>query len=157
MTSRFATPDDVETYLRVRFDYFASEGWAVINEMKESLIFNLRIYFETHLNQDFFVSFLERDAVVVSTAFLTVNTIPPNLFAPTGKYGTILNVLTYPDYRRKGYATLVLKSLIRKAGEEGLSYLQLSASKAGQPLYRKLGFNTRENTGFTEMRLALLS
>jgi len=156
MTVRFATPDDIEIYIRVRFDYFASEGWTVTDGMRQDMPTRLRAYYRAHLNKDFFVSFVGLDGSVVSAAFLTVNEMPANVFAPTGRYGTLLNVLTYPEHREKGCASKALALLIDKAKEEDLSYLQLSASDMGRSLYERLGFRPDDKPGFTHMRLILI-
>ncbi len=156
MTKRFATPDDIETFVRVRFDYFTSVGWKAADDLKERMDAQLRAYYPAHLNKDFFVAFAEIDGAVVSVAFLTVNEMPANMFAPTGIYGTILNVLTYPEHRRKGCASKVLELLITKAKEENLSFIQLSASDMGKSVYEKLGFKPEEKQGSTNMRLSLV-
>jgi predicted GNAT family acetyltransferase len=124
--------------------------------MRESMPTRLRDYYRTHLNKDFFAAFVEQDGAVVAVAFLTVGEMPANVFTPTGKYGTILNVLTYPEHRKKGYATQALELLIDKAQDEDLSFLQLSASDMGKSVYERLGFKPDEKAGFTNMRLLLV-
>ncbi len=156
MTVRFATPGDIDAYVRVRFDYFASEGWTVADPMREDMRTRLASYYQAHLNRDFFVAFVETDGDVVSAAFLAVSEMPANVFTPTGKYGTILNVLTYPEHRKKGCASKALELLIDKAKEEDLSFLRLSASDMGKSLYERLGFGHDEKPGFTHMRLILI-
>ena len=155
MTIRLATLDDMQTYIRARFDYFAAEGWAVTDEWRRDILPQLRGYYRMHLNKDFFVSFAETDGEVASVAFLTICEMPANISTPTGKYGRILNVLTYPEHRRKGYSTQALGLLIQKAKDENLSCLQLSASDMGKPLYEKLGFKPSAKPGFTDMQLTL--
>lgn len=156
MNIRFAVPEDLERYVRVRFDYFAAEGWTAPEETKELMSRRMRSYYIGQLNKSFFAAFAELEDSIVSAAFLTINEMPANIFAPTGKYGTILNVLTYPPYRRKGYATNVLDMLIRKGREEDLSYIQLSASRMGRRVYEGLGFSVRDKGEFVDMMLPLL-
>ena len=67
----------------------------------------------------------------------------------------VLNVFTYPEYRKKGVATELLKRLIDEAGKQNLSYIELSASEAGRPLYEKLGFKELQSK-YTEMKLQLV-
>jgi GNAT superfamily N-acetyltransferase len=153
---RMASLDDIEKLVKVRFDYFASENWEVSPKQHQDIETNLRQYYSTCLNTDFFAAFVEEADVLASAAFLAVSTMPANLSCPTGKKGTVLNVLTYPDYRRKGYASRTMSALISKAKELNLSYIELSASELGKPIYEKLMFIEAAKSRFTEMRLSLV-
>jgi GNAT superfamily N-acetyltransferase len=113
-------------------------------------------YIKRHLNTDFFASLAEIDGQIVSTAYLATAEKPANASWPTGKIGTILNVFTFPEHRRKGCATACLNMLIDIAKRENCSYLELSASEMGKPVYEKLGFQVPAPSHFTPMRLSLL-
>jgi len=125
--------------------------------MKYIILILFTLYYSKHLNLDFFAAFAEDDkGGVISTAFLAIYEKPANLSWPTGKTGLILNVMTYPEHRRMGYAINVLNFLINGAKKHELSYIELSASGMGLPLYKKLGFKEREYSRFTDMRLSLI-
>lgn len=62
----------------------------------------------------------------------------------------ILNVYTYPQYRRKRIASRVMQTMIRWCRDEGFAYVSLHASPDGKPLYESLGFEPT-----SEMRLKL--
>lgn len=114
----------------------------------------LNDYYPKHLNRDFFAAIAENSTgKIVSSAFLVIVEKPANLSFITGKTGIILNVLTVPEYRRQGYAEAAVKLLVFKAKDYNLSYLELSATNMGMPLYEKLGFNTVKNESYTNMRL----
>ncbi len=155
MTVRFATNDDIELLVKVRFDFFAEENWDMTNEEKQSLQKELFLYYNRHLNKDFFAAFAEIDGSIASVAFLVIIEKPANIFFPTGKVGLILNVLTYAEHRKKGCATKVLNALIEKAKEQKASFIELSASPTGKPLYEKLGFAYSERPNMTPMKLSL--
>ena len=158
MNIRMANLNDVEKLIKVRFDYFATENLDVTNEMRETFYSKLQLYYSKHINDDFFAVFVEDEiGNVVSTAFLVIAEKPANLSWPTGKTGTILNVLTYSENRNKGYATKALNLLIEVAKKHDASFLDLSASELGRPLYEKLGFQEKGTSHFTEMRKYLLS
>lgn len=157
MIVRFASINDISTLIRVRFDYFDTEGWILADDKMAMIRAQLQQYYQEHLNRDFFAAFAENnEKAIASVAFLVISENPANLSWPTGKTGMMLNVLTYPEFRRKGYATQVLKLLIDKAKEKNLSFIELSASELGKPLYKKLGFRIIEASHFTEMKLPLL-
>ena len=127
------------------------------SEQHSSIESNLREYFQKHLNVDCFASIAEEGNNIISVAFLVIVEKPANLSFPTGKTGIIYNVLTYPEFRNKGFATNVLRVLIEKAKLHNLSYIELSASNSGKLVYERLGFREREkDPKFTDMWLSLI-
>lgn len=112
--------------------------------------------YKKYMNTVFFAALVGVDNEIASVAFLAFSNRPANSFFPTGKTGTFFNVLTYPEYRKKGYATLTMNLLIETARNQNLSYVELSASEAGKPLYQKLGFmESKLSAHFTKMKLSL--
>jgi GNAT superfamily N-acetyltransferase len=63
---------------------------------------------------------------------------------------TILNVYTYPDYRRHGIARRLMQTMIDWCKREGFARVTLHASPDGRHLYESLGFEPSN-----EMRLKL--
>lgn len=152
-----ASLDDIDNLVKVRFDYFAAEKWEVSPERHEIIENSLRQYYLKYLNTDFYVAFVEVDSEIASVAFLAISNKPANLSYPTGRIGTIFNVLTYPKYRKRGYATCTMNLLLAEAKKQNLSYIELSASEVGKSLYQKLGFKESISSAhFTNMKLSLL-
>jgi len=157
MNIRMADHSDIDRLIKLRFDYFDMEKHEITDDKKEMIRSQLERYFPKHLNKDFFAAFAEDEkGNIVSAGFLVIHEKPANLSWPTGKTGLILNVLTYPEYRRMGYAASVMNFLIEEAKKHELSYIELSASSMGKPLYKKLGFNKRGQSKFTDMRMYLV-
>lgn len=157
MNIRMANHSDIEKLIKLRFDYFDMEKHEMPVDKRSIIESQLRQYYSKHLNHDFFAAFAEDDiGNIISAAFLVIYEKPANISWPTGKTGLILNVITYPEYRRMGYATNVMNFLIDEAKKHDLSYIELSASGMGLPLYKKLGFKEREHSRFTDMRLTLI-
>ncbi len=152
---RFAQAADIKTLIKLRIDFLDEDYDGLTPQQKETIAAQLGDYFILHLGRDCFVSLLEIDGRVVSTAMLVLYECPANPSFPTGKTGILYSVYTLPAHRRRGYSTRVVKSLIQKAREQGASYIDLSASKDGKPLYELLGF-TEPQSRYTEMRLNLL-
>lgn len=74
----------------------------------------------------------EGDAVIAYAGMLTVL-----------DEGQITNVATHPDYRRRGFAALVLTALLEEARSRQLAFVTLEARESNEgaiALYRKLGF-----------------
>lgn len=156
MNIRMADQNDLQLLIKLRFDYFTSEGQTFTPEEKAALTANLTSYIKRHVNTDFFAAIAEIDGQIASTAYLATAEKPANTSWPTGKIGTILNVFTFPEYRKQGCATACLNMLINLAKRENCSYLELSASEMGKPVYEKLGFQVLAPSHFTPMRLPLL-
>ena len=157
MLVRLASLNDIDILVKVRFDYFDAENWEVSFKQRKAIEASLRKYYSKYLNVDFFAALVEIDSKIASVAFLAISNRPANLSFPTGKIGTILNVLTYPEYRKKGYATTTMNALICEARNQNLSYIELSSSESGKSLYKKLGFiESVKSEHFTEMKLSLL-
>jgi GNAT superfamily N-acetyltransferase len=57
-----------------------------------------------------------------------------------GRQGTIVNVFTEPDWRRRGLASLLIKEIITWSRHERLDRLLLHASAEGRSVYERLGF-----------------
>jgi N-acetylglutamate synthase and related acetyltransferases len=153
MEIRKASIDDIHKLVELRLDYFREDSGSITKEQEQAIRHQLFEYLPKHLAGGDFAAFLaEENNSIVSCAFLAVQEKPANLQFISGKTGLILNVLTYPEHRRKGYAFRVLTALIQEAKNLGLCQLELSATKDGKPLYEKLGFSIPV---YTSMRLNL--
>jgi len=155
ITYRKATPKDIDTLIKLRLDYLTTDRGNLSREETEAIVTQLKDYFPRQLNNSFIAFFAEHNGETISTVYMVVSEIPANPSFITGKTATILNVFTYPDYRRKGIATKLLTMMIGEAKAMNISYLELSATASGKPLYEKLGFVCKQSK-YTEMRLNLI-
>jgi GNAT superfamily N-acetyltransferase len=57
-----------------------------------------------------------------------------------GRQGTVVNVFTEPQWRRRGIAGLLIKEIITWPKDEHLDRLLLHASDEGRSVYERLGF-----------------
>ncbi len=90
----------------------------------------------------------EADKKIVATCTLT---LIPNLTRGLRSYGLIENVVTDPEYRKKGFATEVLRFALADAWQAGCYKVMLSTgSKREETLrfYEKAGFQRGVKTGF---------
>jgi len=147
---RKASLDDIELLIRLRIDYL-TEDKGKPSQQEETLIKEqLEEYFLKHIPNNSFIGILaEANDKIVSVAYLAVSEKPANQVFITGVTGTILNVLTYPEHRRKGIATKVLSKLIEEAKIVGVSHIDLSATTDGISLYEKMGFKKSKYLAMT--------
>lgn len=154
MNIRKATIDDISILIKLRLDYLTADGYKLTTDEENAIRLQLATYFTQHINHDFIAVLAESDNNIFSTAFLAISEKPANPTFITGKTGTLLNVLTYPEYRRMGIARKVLSKIIDEAKQLGVSSIDLSATQDGKPLYKKLGFI--ESPKYTAMKLQLV-
>lgn len=153
MIIRKATLDDLEQLIAMRVAYMHEEKCEMTPDLQADLIGRWREYFRKRMPENRFIGiFGEVDGEVVSTAYLDIAEVPANPVSPSGRIGTVLNVLTKSAYRNQGIATKVLRSLLEEAGKAGVSTVQLAATESGRPVYEKLGFAV---SPYTHMRIQI--
>ncbi len=151
-----ASLSDVPELVRLRIGYLTADFGALDPQQELDLWRELPAYFELHLDDDL-LAFVARDedsGAIVSCAWLLLVTKPPSPRFPHGQTGTLFNVFTVPEHRRKGLARQVMLRLIDAAYDLNLDVLELHATEDGYPLYQALGFEDDSST-HVAMRLML--
>lgn len=140
MTFEKATAQDTGMLTELRIAYLQEDlGEIEAADLKliESL---LPGYYEKHLNKDLMVCVAHNEKDIVSCAFLLIVEKPMSPSFITGKTGTVLNVYTKPEYRKKGYAKKLMNMMLEDAKAENVSNIELKATEDGYSLYRSVGF-----------------
>ena len=154
MIIRRANLDDIELLIRLRIDYLTEDTGSLTQDESFAIQKQLREYLPKAISNNSFISILaEIDETVVSAAFLVISERPANPSSITGITGTLLNVITYPKYRREGIATKIIEKIIDESKKEGVSSIDLMATEDGKPLYEKMGFTI---TKYTTMKTKLM-
>lgn len=154
MKFRRAVDTDTAQLIQMRLAYLAEDYHGLLREQTDAITHQLIDYLHNHLGKDLFVYIGEENTEIVSTVFMLVVEKPANPSFLTGKTGTILNVYTKPDCRRKGIAGTLIKAAIEDAAQMQLSFLELKATEDGLSLYNKLGF-VPETSKYTSMKYIL--
>lgn len=150
---RNSTVEDIDQLIQFRIDFLRTDHCSFSPDDEFNIRKQLRHYFTKHLVLGDFIAklaFIEKQ--LVSGAFLLLQERPANLSFPSGYCATIVNVLTYPDYRKKGIAYKVMIEIIKTAKNLNISSIDLFSTEKGKILYEKLGFIEPE---YTAMRLKL--
>ena len=135
-----ATKKDIGVLTDLRIAYLNEDLGVISDENLELMKSTLPSYYTKHLNKDLMV-YVERDGEdIVSCAFLLIVEKPMSPSFITGKTGTVLNVYTKPDYRKKGYAKKLITTMLEDAKAEGMSIIELKATEDGYSLYKSVGF-----------------
>ena len=130
---------DTSALTELRLAYLREDHGPMAAEEEAALRARLEAYFPAHLDRDL-LAYAARDSEIAACCLLLVTEKPPSPAFPHGKVGTVLNVYTRPEYRRRGLARRLMELLIRDAAAMGLDHLELKATEDGYPLYRSLGF-----------------
>jgi GNAT superfamily N-acetyltransferase len=89
---------------------------------------------------------------LASCAVGTIDQRLPGPNNPSGLGGYVLNVVTDPAYRRRGWSRACMTALLEWFTQRGIAVVDLRASVAGEPLYASLGF---VRSGEPSMRLVI--
>lgn len=103
-----------------------------------------RIYEDPSL----FYFVIEEDGMLISTCTMA---IIKNLTRSARPYGLIENVVTHPDYRKKGFGTAILKKAVEVAQEHDCYKVMLMTSRKEEStlkFYESAGFYKGEKTAF---------
>lgn len=150
MTIRKAGADEIPLLLRLRLDYLREDKGEMTPDQEAAIKQQLELYFTKHIADGTFVCMLAEDnGNVMATASLVITEMPANSSFMNGITGTLVNVLTYPEYRRKGIATKVLEEVLKEARRLQVSSVSLSATAQGEPLYDKMGFRVSHYTSMS--------
>jgi GNAT superfamily N-acetyltransferase len=144
---RCATPQDADIVARHRARMFEEMGDAS-GAAVEILRARARVRLEQWLASGDYVGWLATPAgqpdLVIGGAGVQLHAILPRpINAATiseSRQGTVVNVFTEPEWRRRGVAGLLMKEIIAWSKAEGINRLVLHASDDGRPVYERLGF-----------------
>ena len=88
--------------------------------------------------------------ITIGCGGVVIDRHPPGPSNLSGRIGYIMNLVTDPDYRRRGIARRMMQVMLEWLAEQNIGCMSLHATEVGRPLYEKLGFVANN-----EMRLKL--
>lgn len=138
---RLARADDIPLLIKSRLDFLSALEYPVALYDLTKATQQLEAFLSEHLEHDLFALIAQDGETLAAAGFLQVMRVMWQPMAPEGKYGRIINILTWPEFRYQGLAREIMQVLIQKARDLNLAYIDLDASPDGQPLYESLGFN----------------
>ena len=145
-----ANTRDIDELVDLRLAYLTEDHGALDEKEAGIIRSGLPGYFEEHLDKDLHIFVIREEDRIVSCAFLLLIEKPMSPSFLNGRTGTVLNVYTCPDSRRKGYAGMIMDSLTAEAERLHLSRLDLKSTQDGYDLYRSAGFE-EDRSGYRLM------
>ncbi len=135
-----ASEKEIDELVEFRLAYLKEDFGKISESDLQKLKETLPQYFRNHLNRDLFVYVVREADEILACAFLLVVEKPMSPAFITGKTGTVLNVYTKPEYRKRGYAKQLMNALLEDAKANDLSVVELKATEDGYQLYKSVGF-----------------
>lgn len=142
---------NAEDFWRLRKELFLELG-EVSAEMDLSKLESVtKQYYTSHINKDLLSWGLYRDGKMVSIGSLCLFSRIPYQENLSGVEGYILNIFTTSHFRKCGFASRILDTIVEYSRQHHIKRLWLSSSEQGKSLYDGKGFIQKEN----EMELFL--
>ena len=135
-----ASEKEIDELVKLRLAYLQEDLGSISEQDMQCLRVALPQYFRNHLNRDLMIYVVREAEEIVTCAFLLIVEKPMSPMFITGKTGTVLNVYTKPEYRKKGYAKRIMNALLEDAKANELSVIELKATEDGYHLYKSVGF-----------------
>ena len=156
MTITFDTANnsDIAELIRLRIAYIMDDYGSISEDDQHAMEVQLPNYFERKLGKDLIAFVARADGQMVATAYLLIIEKPANPSMQNGLVGEVLSVFTEKEYRGQGISTRLMNNLVKYAKENRLCYIDLKATEEGYSLYKKIGFEER-NQKYKDMRLKL--
>ena len=140
-----ANETHMEHLIDFRIRFLIDFGGPQPQEMQDKLAAELRLYFSQHLsNHSYICWFASAENKVVGIGGMKLNEFPGGFKNLTGKRGYIMNMYTLPDFRKKGICSTILQKLMDTAHEHDIHSFELHATKEGEPVYIKNGFEKHD-------------
>ena len=148
---REVQPADLEEVLRHRCGMFRDMGYtdeSTLNAVAQSS----RDFIRRGLLEGWYCGWfaVAGDRIMAGAGLLITDWVAHPTSAHDPRRAYVLNVYTYPEFRRQGLAKQLMQVVIDVCRNEGFRSIWLHASEHGRPIYSSLGFEPTN-----EMKLVL--
>jgi GNAT superfamily N-acetyltransferase len=138
---RKAEKSEIDLMTKARVDYCLRDKNDITKNEYEDFYIKVREWTIRNVNENNYLGYFGYlNNEIVCFAGLLVFELPPVFLRNNRKQGYVLSFFTYPKYRKKGIGDKMMKYIIEDARQIGIDKLVLIATKEGEPLYRKNGF-----------------
>lgn len=133
--------EDVKTLTEYRIRFAIELNGEQTKEKTELLRKQMTNYFSKATADNCCISIIaKRKNEIAGIGSVHLREMPGNFKNPSGKWGYIMNMYTVPEHRRKGVCSEILNRLIEEVKHYGITAFELHATRDGDSVYRKNGF-----------------
>ena len=137
---RKATVGDIADLAKIR-SVFIQEAAGCSETERDKLETANKDYFQSALADDSFVAWIALDGdKIAATSGLSFYIVPPSIKNIDGRVAYIMNMFTFPEYRKQGIGTELFNRIVEEAKIRGYRKIMLNATDMGKPIYEKYGF-----------------
>jgi GNAT superfamily N-acetyltransferase len=148
---RVATASDLELISWHRAQMFRDMGEltaGLFESFRTQSLQSLQRMFEQKNYLGWLASSQNQPAKIIAGAGALLRETPPHpepnangkIDIVSGRQAVIVNVYTEPEWRRRGLAALLMKTIIDWTREQGIESVVLHSSDQGRGVYERLGF-----------------
>lgn len=145
ITFRKATPNDAQTLadVRIRFtlELSGEQPADAIEALRGQMAAN---FLKNTLSGSCISVFAECGTDVAGIGSVHIREVPGNFRNPSGMWGYIMNMYTFPKYRKQGICNRILQLLQDEAQRVGVTAFELHATEPGKPVYERNGFRIHD-------------
>lgn len=136
-----ATVNDLQTMVNLRLifaiEFSGQHSLEAVQEFKK----HNQEYLDRSIQNNSFIAYLARHgSEIAGVGGMVLREQPGSFKNPSGKVGYIMNMYTFPLFRRKGICSDILKLLLEEADLMGITAFELHASEMGEFVYVQKGF-----------------
>jgi GNAT superfamily N-acetyltransferase len=147
-----ATDKHIDVLVKSRIEFMTDFWGKQTDEAVQKLRVALTAFFEREIPSENYISWLAyHNEILVAVGGMMIQQRPGSFRFPEGKSGYIMNMYTIPAYRRQGIAAIILEKLIESGKNAGVSFFDLHASKLGEPVYIKAGFQILDQPSYRKI------
>jgi GNAT superfamily N-acetyltransferase len=89
---------------------------------------------------------IKEDDQIIASGAISITSMVPNPADSSYLVGYLHSVFTENEFRKKGLAKIVVRSILDYCKSKNINRVQLNASEAGRSVYEKLGFKNSDIT-----------
>lgn len=124
-----------------RIKFLIDFGGPQPEEAQRTLAEALQNYFKLHLSTGSYICwFAAAGDEIAGIGGMKILDYPGNFKNTGGRKGYVMNMYTRPEFRKKGICSTILNKLIQTANGMDIHSFELHATKEGEPVYIKNGF-----------------
>jgi predicted acetyltransferase len=139
------TLDDLQTVINLRLIFASEFSGQQSAEAIQKFKNHNREYLQRSIANNSFIAYLARYGnEMAGIGGMVFREQPGSFKNPSGKIGYVFNMYTFPQFRRRGICTDILRLLLEQADRMGVVAFELHASEQGEFVYKQNGFEKHD-------------
>ena len=140
-----AGPNDLQALIDLRIAFAFELSGEQTEKATQHLKDQLQLFFTKMFRDKTGIFYLAKcGEIFVGIGGMIFREHPGNFKNPSGKAGYLMNMYSIPSFRRKGICSALMTLLIEDAKNSGITAFELHATKTGEYVYKKEGFEIHD-------------